>query len=220
MNAAPARGPATRPAPCWLGGECALPTAGAYATCSPREGSLSVQGQKVSTLSPWGRGARRGAAPAAPPAPHGPRRHGRLTLFSRPSMTSIPLWLRYSSRRFTRLCSPSIFVRRLLCRRERDSRLAGGAGRRRVRMTDCLRMSQLPPRHEACHTGPRPHDTHHVPPPESGSPAGFRQKRSREPRKFRCRRTPNGGRMPCTDREGLCPPPGQALCPTPTRDVY
>lgn len=41
-----------------------------------------------------------------------------LTLFSRPSMTSMPLWLRYSSRRFTRLCRPSILVSRLLCKTE------------------------------------------------------------------------------------------------------
>lgn len=45
-----------------------------------------------------------------------PRRtRGRLTLFSRPSMASMPLWLRYSSRRFTRHCRPSILVSRLLC---------------------------------------------------------------------------------------------------------
>lgn len=44
-----------------------------------------------------------------------------LTLFSRPSITSIPLWLRYSSRRFTKLCRPSIFVSRLLCRGESKS---------------------------------------------------------------------------------------------------
>lgn len=53
------------------------------------------------------------------PTPYRPgQTSGRLTLFSRPSMTSMPLWLRYSSRRFTRLCRPSILVSRLLCGRE------------------------------------------------------------------------------------------------------
>lgn len=42
-----------------------------------------------------------------------------LTLFSSPSMTSMPLWLRYNSRKFTKLCSPSILVRRLFCKSSR-----------------------------------------------------------------------------------------------------
>lgn len=42
------------------------------------------------------------------------RAFGLLTLFSSPSMTSMPLLLRYNSRKFTKLCSPSILVRRLL----------------------------------------------------------------------------------------------------------
>lgn len=54
-----------------------------------------------------------------PPMPIRPRQTStHLTLFSRPSMTSMPLWLRYSSLRFTRLCRPSILVSRLLCKRE------------------------------------------------------------------------------------------------------
>lgn len=61
---------------------------------------------------------------------HPPRQtSGRLTLFSRPSMTSMPLWLRYSSCRFTRLCRPSILVSRLLWEGEPTAVTSGG-GRR------------------------------------------------------------------------------------------
>lgn len=43
-------------------------------------------------------------------------------------MTSMPLWLRYSSRRFTRLCRPSILVSRLLCRESQNGVRPGASG--------------------------------------------------------------------------------------------
>lgn len=86
-----------------------------------RERTLGLQDWKVPETTQrrstyfrpaLGAGARR-AAPRGPTA-RGPS--ACLTLFSRPSRTSMPLWLRYSSRRLTRPCSPSILVSRLLCR--------------------------------------------------------------------------------------------------------
>lgn len=99
----------------------AFPGERGHSVC--RTGSFSMRNQRQHLLktSPGGRSVLLARCLPLKPHAHPPRwTRGRLTLFSRPSITSMPLWLRYSSLRFTRLCRPSILVSLLLWKESRQ----------------------------------------------------------------------------------------------------
>lgn len=98
------------------GGFPAFPGERCHSVCRTGRFSMrNLQRQHLLKTSPGGRSVPLASCLPLKPRAHPPRwTKGRLTLFSRPSITSMPLWLRYSSLKFTRLCRPSILVSLLL----------------------------------------------------------------------------------------------------------